>query len=95
LLEKLKKVLNRELSAKIGKDILQQYCFIPVNIQNGILFVVEKDENLILYRINYEKEQLSVVEMDMISKRTDDSDQNIRIDASAPEKPLIQYDEVE
>ena len=39
MLEKLKKVLNRELSVKIGKDILKQYGFIPVNLQNDILFV--------------------------------------------------------
>ncbi len=39
MLEKLKKVLNRELSAKLGKDILKQYGFIPVNLQNDILFV--------------------------------------------------------
>ena len=39
MLEKLKKVLNKEFSQKIDKAILSQHSFLPVNEQNGVLFV--------------------------------------------------------
>jgi len=39
LLEKLKKVLNKELLKPFRIDLIKQYKFIPVNQQNGVLFV--------------------------------------------------------
>jgi len=39
LLDKLKKVLNIELAKKIDRTFLEQQGFLPINEQNGILFV--------------------------------------------------------
>jgi len=39
LLDKLKRILNKDLAKKIGKPVLTQYGFCPVYEQNGVLFV--------------------------------------------------------
>ena len=39
LLDKLKKVLNVEIAQKIDKAFLKQLKFLPINEQNGVLFV--------------------------------------------------------
>ncbi len=39
MLEKLKKVLNKDFANKIDRKILEQYGFLPINEQNGVLFV--------------------------------------------------------
>ncbi len=39
MLEKLKKVLNKDVSRKINRIILDRYQFLPINDQNGVVFV--------------------------------------------------------
>ena len=39
MIEKLIKVLNKDLATKFNADTLKQYKFIPINEQNGVLFV--------------------------------------------------------
>jgi len=39
LLDKLKKILDKNFALKVGKSVLIQYGFLPVNEQNGVLFV--------------------------------------------------------
>lgn len=39
MLDKLKKILDKNFALKVGKSVLIQYGFLPVNEQNGVLFV--------------------------------------------------------
>ncbi len=103
MLEKLKKIVNKEVSGKIDKNILSENKFIPLNIQNGTIFIacVDVTNKNIVPSIskNFPSVKIKPVQIDettfsqlfdfIFPKSEENKDENVQVSSNIP-KPAPQ-----